>query len=158
MASKNNNSLGVMIVLVIIIIGAIVAGVVLDKNNNTLTAAAKAADKTQITANWEKFFNYSTSLSGRESVLQNGKQFASIVQSEFNELGAAKSSVKVNSITVNSTTKATVDYTVDLNGQAALTGQTGTALKENGNWVVSDSTLCGLLAMAGSKPSVCANY
>lgn len=161
MATKNSNSTAVIIILIVIIIGAIIAGIVLSNNNNAnngLTAADKAADKSQITSNWQTFFAYSTSLNERENLLQNGKQFASIIQGEFESLGSAKSTVKVNDVTINNASKATVDYSVYLNGQSALPNQSGTALKENGSWVVSDSTICGLLAMAGSKPSVCSNY
>lgn len=160
MATKNNSSVGVIIVLIIIIIGAIIAGIVLSNNNNSgLTSSDKSADKTAITTNWDKFFASSTSLSERENLLQNGKQFATLIQGEFSSLGAGtKTAAKVNNITINTASKGTVTYTVYLNSAPVLTNQTGTALKENGNWVVSDSTLCGLIKIVETTPKICKNY
>jgi hypothetical protein len=90
-------------------------------------------------------------------LLQNGKQFASVIQTEFQALGAAKSSVTISNVDLTSSTNAKVSYNIYLNGSAALSNQSGTAVKENGNWLVSDATLCGLLSLAGSKPAACTN-
>lgn len=155
MASVNNTSTKTIIALVVIIVIAVVLGIVLSNNNSSNNTAA---NKQQITTNWQQFFNYSTSLSQRESLLQNGSQFASVIQTEFSALGSAKPSAVVNSIDITNSSTAKVVYTVKLDGQPVLNGQTGQALLINNTWKVSDSTLCGLLAEDGLKPAVCKGY
>src|SRR6516165_7919446 len=106
---------------------------------NTATAAA------EITANWEKFFNASTPTSERAALLQNGSAFAGAIGSLshlVSGLGA-----KVTAVTVTSPTTATVTYNLTAGGSTLLSGQTGTAVYEDGVWKVSDTSLCGLLKL-----------
>lgn len=157
MASSKDNSLSIIIVLIIIIIATIVAVVLLDHNKNKLTSAQQAADKSQISSHWKTFFAYATPLSQREVLLQNGTKFTQVIQSEFASLNAAKSSVTISNVDLTNSTTAKVSYNINLNGTPILSGQNGTALLLNNSWKVSDATICGLLAMAGSKPTVCKN-
>ena len=62
--------------------------------------------------------------------------------------------VKVSSVTVQGPNSAKVVYTVKL-GSAGLPKQTGTAVRQNGVWKVGDASLCKLVALQGSTPSVC---
>jgi len=118
---------------------------------NTATAAA------EITANWEKFFNASTPTSERAALLQNGSAFAGAIGSLshlVSGLGA-----KVTAVTVTSPTTATVTYNLTAGGSTLLSGQTGTAVYEDGVWKVSDASLCGLLKLVpgGSTPAACSS-
>jgi len=118
---------------------------------NTATAAA------EITANWEKFFNASTPTSERAALLQNGSAFAGAIGSLshlVSGLGA-----KVTAVTVTSPTTATVTYNLTAGGSTLLSGQTGTAVYEDGVWKVSDTSLCGLLKLVpgGSTPAACSS-
>ena len=147
--------------VVIVVVVAVVVGILLashKSNKGGLSTSQVAAAKAQINSNWQKFFAASTTLSDREKLLQNGSQFADAMQQEFSALGSASSSAGVTSINVTSKDKASVTYTVYLNKQPVLNNQTGQALLINNTWVVSDSTLCGLLNMGGSRPSVCQAY
>jgi hypothetical protein len=54
-------------------------------------------------------------------------------------------SSKVDSVTLDSATKATVKYDLTAAGQTVASGQTGTAVLENGTWKVGDDIFCGLL-------------
>ncbi len=119
----------------------------------TNTAAAAA----QITANWEKFFSSSTPVSEKVTLLQNGSVFESAISgltSLVSGLGA-----KVTGVTVNSATSATVTYNLTASGSSLLSGQTGTAVYEDGVWKVGDASICGLLKLVpgGSVPSACSS-
>jgi hypothetical protein len=64
---------------------------------------------------------------------------------------------KVKSVTVTSSTQATVAYDLDgPGGVALLANQSGTAVLESGTWKVGDASFCGLLTLAGGTvPSAC---
>jgi hypothetical protein len=117
------------------------------------TAAAVA----EITANWEKFFNSSTPTSERVALLQNGSEFAGAIGSLTGLVSGLEA--KVTAVTVNSATTATVTYNLTAGGSPLLSGQTGTAVYENGVWKVADASLCGLLKLVpgGSTPAACSS-
>jgi hypothetical protein len=120
-------------------------------------ASGNAAAAAEITANWEKFFNASTPTSQRVALLQNGAAFAVAITGLshlVSGLGAT-----VTSVTVTSPTSATVKYNLTASGSTLLSGQTGTAVYENGTWKVGDASLCGLLKLVpgGSTPAACSS-
>jgi len=120
-------------------------------------ASGNSAATAQITANWEKFFNASTPTSERVALLQNGAAFAVAITGLshlVSGLGAT-----VTSVTVTSPTSATVKYNLTASGSTLLSGQTGTAVYENGTWKVGDASLCGLLKLVpgGSTPAACSS-
>jgi hypothetical protein len=111
----------------------------------------------QITANWEKFFASSTPVSEKVTLLQNGSQFSGAISgltSLVSGLGA-----KVTGVTVNSATSATVDYNLTAGGSSLLSGQTGTAVYQDGIWKVGDASLCDLLHLVpgGTVPAACSS-
>jgi hypothetical protein len=65
----------------------------------------------------------------------------------------------VTSVTVTSPTTATVTYNLTAGGSPLLSGQTGTAVYEDGTWKVGDASMCGLLKLVpgGSVPTVCSS-
>jgi len=126
------------------------------------SSSAPAATNTsgavaQITANWEKFFASSTPVSEKVTLLQNGSVFSGAISgltSLVSGLGA-----KVTGVTLNSPTSATVTYNLTAAGSSLLSGQTGTAVYEDGVWKVGDASLCGLLKLVpgGSEPAACSS-
>ena len=116
-----------------------------------------AAATAEITANWEKFFNASTPTSERVALLQNGAAFA-VAISGLSHLVSGLGAT-VTSVTVTSPTSATVKYNLTASGSTLLSGQTGTAVYENGTWKVGDASLCGLLKLVpgGSTPAACSS-
>jgi len=114
------------------------------------TAGAQA----QIKSDYEKFFSRKTNVPGKIRLLQNGTRFKGLVTSFANNPLAKNVNVKVSSVTLQGEDKAKVVYTVRL-GSAGLPKQTGTAVRENGTWKVGDASLCKLVALQGSTPSVC---
>ena len=117
----------------------------------------------EITANWTKFFNSSTSNSERVQLLENGSQFSSAITAFAASPLAAAVSSKVDSVTVNSSTKATVKYDLTAMGSTVATGATGSSVLQDGTWKVGDDVFCGLLTEAKSAgltipvPSACSS-
>jgi hypothetical protein len=125
--------------------------------STSASPASSAAAVSQITTNWEKFFNSSTPNSQRVGLLQNGSTFSSAISgltSLVSGLGA-----KVTNVTLTSATTATVSYNLTAGGTSLLSGQTGTAVLEDGVWKVGDATLCGLLKLVpgGKEPAACSS-
>ncbi len=125
--------------------------------SSSSSATGNAAAVAQITANWEKFFSASTPTSQRVALLQNGPAFAVAITGLshlVSGLGAT-----VTSVTVTSPTSATVKYNLTASGSSLLSGQTGTAVYENGTWKVADASLCGLIKLVpgGSTPTACSS-
>ena len=120
-------------------------------------SAAGGNAKAQITANWEAFFNGSTSAAKKISVLQNGDKFSAVIKAQAGSGLASTAGAKVTAVVVNSSTSATVSYDITLSGATALANQTGTAVYEGGMWKVGDVSFCQLLKLenAGTAPSVC---
>jgi hypothetical protein len=129
------------------------------------TASSAASSRTgsnsaavaQITANWEKFFNSSTSTADRVSLLQNGSKFTGAINAMSSLPLASGIGAKVTNVVVNSPTKATVTYDITSGGSSLLPNQTGTAVYQGGTWKVGDASLCGLfkLVPGGTVPSAC---
>ena len=119
------------------------------------STTADAAAQAQIKSAYEKFFSGKTSMSDRVAAaperaeVQAGRPGASRATRS-----RRTSSVTVSSVTLQGADKAKVVYTVKLGG-AALPKQTGTAVRQNGTWKVGDASLCRLVALQGSAPSVC---
>lgn len=111
----------------------------------------------QITANWMAFFSSSTPNAQRVALLQNGSAFSSAISSFSSNPLASNISAKVLSVTLTSSTQATVKYDIDgPGGTALLSNETGTAVLEGGTWKVGDTSFCQLLNLSGGKvPSAC---
>ena len=121
------------------------------------TSTSNAA--AEITANWEKFFDSSTSVSEKAKLLQNGPTFSSAIQS-FTQLPLANGiGAKVTAVVVNSATTATVSYNIMAGGSTLLANQSGKAVYQDGIWKVGDATLCNLFKLipGGSVPSACSS-
>jgi hypothetical protein len=116
----------------------------------TTSTLAPAATVAAVTTNWEAFFNAKTPISKRVSLLQDGSQFQSVIQSQAGSGLAALATAKVTHVTVSSPTQATVTYNILVSGTPQLKNQTGTAVLENGTWKVGVKSFCGLLILENS--------
>jgi hypothetical protein len=121
------------------------------------SASGNSAAVAEITTNWEKFFNSSTSLSERVALLQNGSAFSSAINDLSKLPIAAGIGAKVTGVTVTSATSATVNYNLVSGSTTLLGGQTGKAVYQDGTWKVGDASLCGLfkLVPGGTVPAAC---
>lgn len=116
----------------------------------TSTATAGGSAVAQITANWQAFFNPSTPNSKRVQLLENGSQFSAAINAFSASPLAQSVSSKVASVSLTSSTKANVKYDLTAAGTAVATGQTGTAVLQDGTWKVGDGVFCGLLKEGAS--------
>jgi hypothetical protein len=112
--------------------------------------ADPAAAKAQITQNWQTFFDPKTSIADKAKYLQNGSQLAALLQSFSADPRVGQVSAVVTNVAFTSPTTATVTYQLSLQGTVVEPNATGTAVLEDGVWKVSDSTLCGLVALSGN--------
>jgi hypothetical protein len=100
----------------------------------------------QVKQNWEAFFNGGTDAAKKVGLLENGEQFQQAIQAQANSPLAKSAGASVTNVVINGS-QAKVTYDVTLGGQAALSGQQGTAVLDSGTWKVSDASFCQLLAL-----------
>lgn len=114
----------------------------------TMSSNADAAAVTQV---WQSFFSKDTPIAQKESLLENGTTtMKPAVQAFAADPRVGQASATVQKVTFPSSSEADVTYQISLNGAPVMGGMAGKAVKVNGNWLVSDSTLCGLLQLAAS--------
>lgn len=127
------------------------------------SSSPAASAVAEITANWNKFFSSSTSNSERVALLQNGSDFSSAISSLSSTPLASGLTSKVDSVSVTSSTEATVKYDLTALGTKVATGATGSSVLQDGTWKVGDDVFCGLLTEAKTfgltvtVPSVCSS-
>jgi hypothetical protein len=129
-------------------------------NSSSPSTGSGGSAVSKIKANWEEFFSSSTPNSKRIELLQDGSTFASAVNAFSASPLAAAVSSKVDSVSVTSSTQATVKYDLTAGGTSVESGATGTAVLQNGVWKVGDDVFCGLLKEGASLlnikvPSAC---
>jgi hypothetical protein len=113
-----------------------------------------------IAANWESFFSGKTSAATKVSLLENGSQFAKIIDQQSGSSMATTASAKVTGVTGITSTAATVAYSIDLAGTPALPDQSGQAVYQDASWKVGDKSFCALLALELGKnglPAACSS-
>lgn len=119
----------------------------------TGTAASEA--EAQITQNWELFFKGSTPAQQKIDLLQNGDQFAQLIQAQAQSPLAQQTAAQVSKVTVTGPDTAQVGYDILLGTTPALQDQTGQAVLVDGVWKVGDQSFCSLLALQGAAPPMC---
>jgi hypothetical protein len=126
-----------------------------------VTASGSSSAVSEITANWNTFFNASTPNSKRVQLLQDGSAFATALKDFATSPFASAVTSKVDSVTLTSATEATVKYDLSALGTSVAKGASGTSVLQDGTWKVGDSVFCGLLSEAKGAglnipvPSVC---
>jgi hypothetical protein len=116
--------------------------------------ATGAGATAAIKANWAAFFNGSTPIATRISLLQNGSQYSAIMTKVLGTPQAATAGATVQTVTITSATGANVGYTITLSGTPVLGGQKGTAVYQDGVWKVSVTSFCDLAALENSGKAV----
>ena len=104
----------------------------------------------EITTNWNTFFNSSTPNSKRILLLQNGSQFASSLSAFTSSPLASAVTSKVDAVTLTSSTQAKVKYDLSAMGTTVASGATGSSVLQDGIWKVGDDVFCSLLTQAKS--------
>jgi hypothetical protein len=114
------------------------------------SGASSAAAVEAITTNWNLFFSHSTPNSKRVQLLQNGTQFSSAITAFTSSPLASAVTSKVDSVTLTTTTQATVKYDLSAVGTPVATGASGTSVLQDGVWKIGDAVFCDLLTQAKS--------
>jgi hypothetical protein len=109
------------------------------------SGASSSSPTAAITTNWQAFFNAATPTSTRVSLLEDGQEFATVIQTQSHMVLAKEATAKVSHVTVNSPTQATVIYDILIDGSPALKNQKGVAVYQDGTWKVGVASFCGLL-------------
>lgn len=112
------------------------------------TAATQA-----IETNWAKFFNAKTPIPQRIALLENGQEFAPVINAQASSTLAKLATAKVTHVTLTGTSQASVTYSILVGGKTGLGGQSGVAVYQNGVWKVGDSSFCGLLKLENAGSS-----
>jgi hypothetical protein len=111
--------------------------------------ADPAAATTQVKANWKKFFDPATSTTDKQAVLENGDKMGPVLKAFSGDKRGGQVQADVQTVEFTAPDKATVTYSLTLNGATALPKASGTAVEQAGTWKVSVNTLCALVALSG---------
>ena len=112
----------------------------------------QSADTAAVTQVWQSFFSKDTPISQKEMLLQNGTTtMKPALQAFAADPRVGQASATVQKVTFPDANDADVTYQIALNGTVMMGGMAGKAIKQNGQWLVSDSTLCGLLQLAAAQ-------
>ncbi len=112
-----------------------------------------AAATQAIETNWAKFFNAKTPIPQRIALLENGQQFAPVINAQAGSSLAKLATAKVTHVTLTGTSQASVTYSILVGGKTGLGGQSGVAVYQDGVWKVGDSSFCGLLKLENAGSS-----
>ena len=125
---------------------------------STTSSVDEAAATEEITTNWEAFFDNTKPLSERVTYLEDGEELQPLVEQQAQVLGeqASQATAQVDNVTLNDDGTANVEFQVLLSGNPVLPS-TGTAVFVDGRWLVSKTTLCDLISLAGTTPEECAD-
>jgi hypothetical protein len=116
----------------------------------------EAAARQQVTQAYETFFAAKTPLSTRVSLLQDGAQLKSAIQSLETNPIAKGLSAKVTQVTFPTHTTATVKYEIlGASGSPLLPNASGQALFVGGKWLVAKASFCQLVSLSGTTPAAC---
>lgn len=105
----------------------------------TLTGEEK-----KVADNWDKLFDNATPLADRKAVLENADKVGSLVDTLANDPLAKQVTSKTTAVKISGD-KAAVSFDILLAGNPALPGQNGQAVKQDGTWKVSLTTVCTLV-------------
>lgn len=131
------------------------AGIATSTPSSGATGTAASEAEAQITQNWELFFKGSTPAQQKIDLLQNGDQFAQLIQQQAQLPLARQTVAQVSKVTVTGPDTAQVGYDILLGTTPALQDQTGQAVLVDRVWKVGDQSFCSLLALEGAVPPMC---
>src|SRR5262249_10905794 len=113
-----------------------------------------SSDVAQVKQAWASFFSTKGSVADHVALLQNGPKFKSVIEGFLGNPLASGAKATVSSVTLQGQDTAKGVYSVPIAG-VWLGKQTGYAYKVGGKWKVGSASLCKLIALGGSPPSVC---
>jgi hypothetical protein len=116
----------------------------------TLTAAQTQA---LIKSNWDTFFRWTTPQATKVALLQTGTAGAAAITKAATFQSAKIAKMKATGVVVQPDGQsALVTYNIYIHGQPVISGGTGNAVYENGQWKVSQAAFCSLVSQGGHVP------
>ncbi|WP_127356986.1 hypothetical protein [Actinacidiphila soli] len=115
---------------------------------------AQAEDR--VRKNWEAFFASTTPLDAKVALVENGEQYALMVQGFADDKRASQFRAQVHDVAFASSAEAEVTYDLSRQGRAVKTGARGMAVSQDGTWKVSVETLCALSQLGTDVPRAAA--
>ncbi|MEV0122863.1 hypothetical protein AB0I16_15175 [Streptomyces sp. NPDC050703] len=112
--------------------------------------ADPAAAESEVTENWEKFFDPEVPLKEKETVLEDGARMRAVLESFSGDERGEQVAAEVGEVEFTSAEEADVTYALTLKGATALPDASGTAVDQDGTWKVSVKTLCALVKLSGN--------
>jgi hypothetical protein len=120
--------------------------------SSSSTGNSSTGPAATIKTNWETFFDASTPVAKRASLLQDGSMFPTSVLAATGLAAHAKA--QVLAVTNVTATQAKVKYNILLAGTPALKNEMGIAVHQDGTWKVGVASFCSLLTLEnGNKTS-----
>ena len=131
-------------------------------SGTTTTTQSPTQAMQQITTNWTAFFNGANAdNNSKRALLQNSQKYAAPFNKNFNNPAAATTLGKVDSVSLQTPSqcqqaalpspcaKVTYDLVSRQTGAPLLANQTGYAVYQNGQWLISGNTFCALIMLTG---------
>jgi hypothetical protein len=115
----------------------------------TTTVALSETDL--IASNWEAFFAAATPVLDKVALLEKGDAHQAELAAWATNPAATGVSVLVTDVKVNADGTADVTFDVVSGGATVLTGETGTAVLDDGAWKVSETSFAGMMAAMGGS-------
>ncbi|THC45540.1 hypothetical protein E7X58_31395 [Streptomyces sp. A1499] len=112
--------------------------------------ADPAAAKSEVTENWEKFFDPGVPLKEKETVLEDGARMRAVLEGFSGDERGRQVAAEVGEVEFTSADEADVTYALTLKGATALPDASGTAVNQDDTWKVSVKTLCALVKLSGN--------
>jgi hypothetical protein len=108
-----------------------------------------------VKANWTAFFDPTTPIAERVSLLQDGAKFKHYLEVQAQPGVAHLTTDQVTAVTLIGS-QATVTYNILVSGasSSALENQSGQAIFSSGTWQVSDADFCTLLTLENKGKTV----
>jgi hypothetical protein len=120
-------------------------------SNTSPSAAAfnEATATTAITTNWQNFFDSKQPVANKPALLEDGTALTPIITALEASPTAKGTTAKVTKVVIDPThQKAAITYNIiGPTGSVALPNATGVAVYQNGQWLVSKASFCGLVAL-----------
>ncbi|MGV9744305.1 hypothetical protein ACWDTG_05245 [Rhodococcus zopfii] len=124
---------------------------------STAAAAGESADPATteaVTSAYVTFFNGATPPAERAALVENGDVFLPTLEGMTANPQAMATTATVEGVTLADPDNADVKWTLLMNGAPVLPDQSGNAVRQDGQWKVSATTFCTLLAIQGGGAPV----
>ena len=124
-------------------------------SGGSATASAssdEAKSDAPIRSLWAQFFNAATSPVKRQSLLESGSSFKAVLAAQASQ-GAI--SATVTAVHFPDSSHAIVSFSLRVGSATHLPSVAGAAVLQGGQWLVSESTMCVVLAASGQHEEAC---